>query len=473
VTATGVADSLPVAVAPTVSLTNTAVGHDVITATVYNNYSWISPEQFLRLLVEREAEVRRQIGSEVSAQTEKRIALEAELRNVQWQLANAETALEEYRGRLAATADQLEALREHFPDSKIDTALSALKQGRDELAEALLREAEAKAVAQSRHMLRQAGKAAFQQGVIVENRVQFRDALRHYSRATEFDPEEAAYASSAGFMAFKLGRYPQAEQFYNRAWGLLNGETNESGLAATILTNRAGLKAERGDIRGATEILEQVRATQERTGAPAAEMAKTLNNLGGIYQLAGRYDVALECYNKALRVREDAFGRNSLAVASTLNNIGDLYCDRRDLDESEKCHKEALGIREKQLPKSHPDLALSLNNLATVYLAQGMFEKAAKLLERALEIQRAIFGPVHHTVATTLNNLALAERGRGCASKAKEAYKEALAISTTALGADHPRSKSIRENLTDLESERPLIATTRRMPETGKSRALH
>jgi tetratricopeptide (TPR) repeat protein len=360
-------------------------------------------------------------------------------------------------------------LREDFPEPQINSALKALKEGRQELAFALLAEAERKAMTQSQRMLKQAAQAAFHQGIISENRVQFREALDHYSRAAKLCSEEASYSNSAGFLAFRLGRFIEAEQYYQHALTLL--DRGKSGLMADVLSNLAGVHLDQGHIAEATSILERVRSIQEEDGASPPEIARTLNNLGGIYQAAAKYDLALESYRSALDLREQQFSHESLAVASTLNNMGDLFYGLRDLKSAERYHREALRIRRQLLPELHPDLVPSLNNLATVCVASSKIPEAADLLERALLIQQTVFGSVHHTIAITLNNLAIIEGRRGRSSEAEGYLQKALEIAEATLGADHPWSKLIRQNRADLTADGKH--PRRERPRRFVSRLLH
>jgi tetratricopeptide (TPR) repeat protein len=457
---------------PDVSLTNSSIGGNVVTARNYYDFSGVSITQFVKILGEREAEIRRELGSEISAQTEKRIALEAELHSLRSQLANAADSLETFKLRLADTAAQLDSLRNDFDEADIDNALKALHEGRQELAAALLADAEKKAMAHSHRMLSHAARAAFQRGVISESKVQFRDAFEHYSRSTVLDPEIASYANSAGYLAFKLGRFVDAENYYQKAIGLIREGKGPSKLTPDVLSNLAGVYLDQGKLSDAIATLEQVKSIQEKEAA-AAEIAKTLNNLGGAYHAAARYDIALEYYKEALRIRESAFERGSLAVASTLNNMGDLFYSLHDLNSAERYHREALTIRERLLSSSHPDLVPSLNNLATVHLSRGDVDSAGELFNRALQIQRAIYGPDHHTVAITLNNLALVERSRGNTLGAEQYFRKALEISQASLGADHAWTSLIRKNLSDLGSGSNYRVTGRQQRRWFRSRLLH
>ena len=50
--------------------------------------------------------------------------------------------------------------------------------------------------------------------------------------------------------------------------------------------------------------------------------AVSINNLAGLFHTAAKYELAREMYNRALQIKEKAFGKDHPDVASTLNNIG-------------------------------------------------------------------------------------------------------------------------------------------------------
>src|SRR5439155_1361242 len=67
--------------------------------------------------------------------------------------------------------------------------------------------------------------------------------------------------------------------------------------------------------------------------------------------------------------------------------------------------QRALTIRERAFGPDHPDVARSLNNLANVLGSTGDYAGARRLQERALAILEKALGPDHPDVAKSLNNL--------------------------------------------------------------------
>lgn len=50
--------------------------------------------------------------------------------------------------------------------------------------------------------------------------------------------------------------------------------------------------------------------------------AVLLNNLAGLFHTSAKYESAKEMYERALKIKQKAFGKDHPDVASTLNNIG-------------------------------------------------------------------------------------------------------------------------------------------------------
>ena len=85
-------------------------------------------------------------------------------------------------------------------------------------------------------------------------------------------------------------------------------------------------------------------------------------------------------------------GRDHPDVARSLNNLGDLYQRQSRFGEAEPLLKRALAIREQAVGSDHPDTATSVNNLASLYQAEGRTADALPLIERMIARGRAQLG---------------------------------------------------------------------------------
>ena len=175
------------------------------------------------------------------------------------------------------------------------------------------------------------------------------------------------------------------------------------------------------------------------------------------------YGMARPLCERALGIREKAFGPDHLNTAPSLNNLARLLQDQGDLAAARPLYERALAIREKLLGPEHPDTAMSLNNLATLLEAQGDLAAARPLYERALAIREKLLGPEHPDTAMSLNNLATLLEAQGDLAAARPLYERALAIREKLLGPEHPDTAMSLDNLAllleaqgDFDRARPL-----------------
>ena len=160
---------------------------------------------------------------------------------------------------------------------------------------------------------------------------------------------------------------------------------------------------------------------------------------GSFFQKRGRYEQAMEYYQRALTIERSLTGGEPRGpvLAHTLNNIALFNAERSLTSEAEANFLEALAIY-KKLADDDPQgyahyIASTLNNLAILYAgsADGFSKSEETLvevlntyLERAKDDTRA-FMPL---VATVLNNLGLLYDESGMFASSEKMYRDALDI---------------------------------------------
>jgi tetratricopeptide (TPR) repeat protein len=93
-------------------------------------------------------------------------------------------------------------------------------------------------------------------------------------------------------------------------------------------------------------------------------------NLGYIQSTSGKQELAIENYQKALKIDP-----NNLFA---LNNLGYEYIFNRKYDEGEKLLTKAIQI--------DPEFAYSYNNLGYIKLLTGYLEEGKQLIEKSIEM---------------------------------------------------------------------------------------
>jgi tetratricopeptide (TPR) repeat protein len=122
----------------------------------------------------------------------------------------------------------------------------------------------------------------------------------------------------------------------------------------------------------------------------AAELAPDnslyLNGAGRIASTLGRYDVAIEYYNKALAIDLETYGPDHPKVATLWNNLGGAWVSKGEYDKAIKYLDKALASDLKTYGLDHPKVAISWNNLGSAWKNKSDYRKAREYFSKALAV---------------------------------------------------------------------------------------
>ncbi|HRN40979.1 MAG TPA: tetratricopeptide repeat protein [Vicingus sp.] len=150
--------------------------------------------------------------------------------------------------------------------------------------------------------------------------------------------------------------------------------------------------------------------------------AGTINNQANILQQKGEIPVALEQYNKALKIYESL--NDKIGIAAILNNTGLIYKNQGDLEKSLEYYQRSLKIQEEVGDKV--GLAKALNNLGYIYNKLEEIPKAISYYEQSLSIRQEINDK--EGLAVSYNNLGSIYSREGDLNKTIEYFKKGLII---------------------------------------------
>ncbi|MBM4283712.1 MAG: CHAT domain-containing protein [Deltaproteobacteria bacterium] len=220
-------------------------------------------------------------------------------------------------------------------------------------------------------------------------------------------------------------------------------------LEEALSLNRQAMQLyQAGRYQEALPLAQRALAIREKAFGPEhPHTAVVVNTLGLLYEGLGKYDQALPLLQRALKIREQVLGPEHLDTASSLNNLAGLYRVMGAYEQALPLYRRSLAIYEKALGPEHPLTATSLNNLALLYKAMGAYQEALPLYRRALKIREQVLGPEHLDTASSLNNLAELYRVMGAYEQALPLYRRSLAIYEKALGPEHPLTATSLNNL--------------------------
>lgn len=181
-----------------------------------------------------------------------------------------------------------------------------------------------------------------------------------------------------------------------------------------------------------------IKIVENDYGINSSEYSIILNDMAESYTELGLYDKAEPIYKEALKLRKEIHGDRNPFYATSLDNLAALYCYMGRFIEAEPLLNEALVIRKEVLGENHQDFAMSLNNLALLYDDMGQYDKAEKYYIDASIIWKETLGEKDRNYAWSLNNLALLYNTIGKYHEADTIFKEVIKIFKEAIGEDHP-----------------------------------
>ena len=159
------------------------------------------------------------------------------------------------------------------------------------------------------------------------------------------------------------------------ALGIANGQINQ-GNANILLGNYSKAKYYFEKAKnGFQSLLEDKESPIAKNG-----LARAMASLGVIYSEEGNYALALENYQKALKIYIEIGQKNNISKA--YNNIGVVYKSERNLPKALEYFKKALAIQEEIGEQA---AAMSMTNIGAIYFEQNKLNEANRYYQKALK----------------------------------------------------------------------------------------
>ncbi len=205
------------------------------------------------------------------------------------------------------------------------------------------------------------------------------------------------------------------------------------------LESLALLAEDRGQAKQALSMLQHVYELRlaQPDQSPRA-LALTLQRLGVVENILGRYDEAREHLELALETIQPATGPNHPAVAALLTDLGNLETAAGHLKVAESDYRKGLQIAQTQLSQDHPLRISLITDLANTLDNEGRYQEAAPLYREVLAIRENTVGPNHIETGKVLLNLAMLEHHQGHLAQAERHFQRAVSILERHIGKQHP-----------------------------------
>lgn len=122
------------------------------------------------------------------------------------------------------------------------------------------------------------------------------------------------------------------------------------------------------------------------------QMAALYNDLGISFQGKGAFADARDNLELAASLTEKAFGKDADHYAQNLINLSNLFESMGDLEQSLALFQQIASIYAKTPPSNDQDLIDVLLNLARITNDLGMLEQSAQLVDQAFQVSELKFG---------------------------------------------------------------------------------
>ena len=168
----------------------------------------------------------------------------------------------------------------------------------------------------------------------------------------------------------------------------------------------------------------------------------------------------------AVEVIEDVLGTDHPDTLMVRNNLAFAYRSVGRFDEAIELYERVLADQKWVLGPDHPNTLTTRSNLAGAYRSVGRFDEAIELFEWVLADRVRVLGPDHPDTLATRNNLAFAYHSAGHFDEAVNAWEELLPDCQRVLGLEHPLTKQVEKNLE--AAKRKMNPPDAPSPETGE-----
>lgn len=187
----------------------------------------------------------------------------------------------------------------------------------------------------------------------------------HYKQG--YPDSVAFYAQKAEALALKI----------NYTYGLANAYINKGN--ANILTgNYANALA---DFNKAQKIYTKLLNEDANNAALKNGLARAFASLGVVYSEESNHYMALENYQKALKLYEET--RQQTFIAKALNNIGIVYKAQLNYPKALEYLKKALVIQQQTAEPNEP---VTLTNIGVIYFETKQYSQAIQYYNKAKKI---------------------------------------------------------------------------------------
>lgn len=165
-------------------------------------------------------------------------------------------------------------------------------------------------------------------------------------------------------------------------------EFESSSSQPTTFIEKPGEKYNTSKFEDSLKVLNQLLSKIEKGKKTGYTNRRVYFLIGNIHRYLGKYQLAVEKYEKALKLSVE---ENDLKLeASVLNSLGGLYYEIGEYQQGLNYCDDALNIYQKYFPDKESDICLLLANIGNIYLVLENFQEAINFLTKANDLNEVV-----------------------------------------------------------------------------------
>lgn len=318
--------------------------------------------------------------------------LEEQLENLKSKLSQPDDA---FLAKLNTTSDRLNGLlqiKDQVSADEFGSAFAALLAGDDTRAFELFERVN-KAGEPTIEII---AKSNFEQGKILEDRYDYIGAAAKYERAAQLEPENLVYARESASFASLVGKYEVAISDFSRIIEILEQDsvTLDPFEEASIYTDAAIVYFNADDLFLAEIYLNRALSLIGVNDLNnLEEEGKCLACMALIMMRFDDFDQAKQYLDRALEIAEA--NDDPIQISDVLAKLGSWEFHQERYSKAIERFQSAIAVMEEAGKGDHPDLAEKLHNLGFIFDKIGQPCVAAEHIDSALVIFAEARGAGH------------------------------------------------------------------------------
>jgi serine/threonine protein kinase len=238
-------------------------------------------------------------------------------------------------------------------------------------------------------------------------------------------------------IATGLGQADRAEQELHDAVAAAE-EAGDDDTATRAYVALLFALANRGELERGDRLATQVAARLRRRGVEDELEAEYNRALGNLRRAEGRFELALEAFERAHAILVEVLQADHPQIARALSALGAARYNLAQYPKALELQQRALDMYRAALGETHPRVGWTLQRVAhTTWMLEGA-KKAVVPAQQAADVLADALGPQHPDLGDALGDLAALTQVAGDTERALELHERVLAIAEQHSGTDNP-----------------------------------